>query len=116
MKLTCAELNNEMWKSRNFLADVRPQDGKYLATCLIFRGNLSMHEVDDQVSKIHNKLNNDFVPWIPNPIKATVVTIPSDYSPMSSTFVANTTSLRGIFQRIAYQFAKMYKRRALLHW
>jgi tubulin beta len=35
---------------------------------------------------------------------------------MSGTFVANTTALKGIFQRIATQFAKMYKRKAFLHW
>ena len=35
---------------------------------------------------------------------------------MSATFVANTTALKGIFQRIATQFAKMYKRKAFLHW
>merc|ERR1712181_201216 len=35
---------------------------------------------------------------------------------MSGTFVANTTAIKGVFQRISAQFAKMYKRKAFLHW
>merc|ERR1712190_718622 len=35
---------------------------------------------------------------------------------MSGTFVANTTAIKGVFQRISTQFAKMYKRKAFLHW
>merc|ERR1712053_67674 len=34
----------------------------------------------------------------------------------SCTFVANTTAIKGVFQRISAQFAKMYKRKAFLHW
>merc|ERR1712021_178923 len=34
----------------------------------------------------------------------------------SATFVANTTAIKGVFQRISAQFAKMYKRKAFLHW
>ena len=110
------ELNTQMWSSRNFLANVKPEDGKYLTASLAFRGNLSTQEVDDEVSKVQNKLKDDFVAWIPNNIKSSVITVPPEDAPMSGTFVANTTSLRGIFQRIATQFAKMYKRKAFLHW
>ena len=35
---------------------------------------------------------------------------------MSGTFVANTTAIKGVFQRLSAQFAKMYKRKAFLHW
>merc|ERR1739842_77143 len=54
--------------------------------------------------------------WIPNNMKTSVVTIsPTDYK-QSCTFVANTTALKGIFQRLATQFGAMYKRKAFLHW
>ena len=35
---------------------------------------------------------------------------------MSGTFVANTTAVKEVFTRIAAQFAKLYKRKAFLHW
>merc|ERR1711978_132823 len=53
---------------------------------------------------------------IPNNIKSSIITIPPEGVAMSGTFVANTTAIKGVFQRISAQFAKMYKRKAFLHW
>merc|ERR1712214_270084 len=54
--------------------------------------------------------------WIPNNIKSAIITVPPEGSEISGTFVANTTAIKGVFQRISAQFAKMYKRKAFLHW
>merc|ERR1712036_31941 len=58
----------------------------------------------------------DFVEWIPNNMKTSVVTRSPKDAKQSCTFVANTTALKGIFQRLATQFGAMYKRKAFLHW
>merc|ERR1712217_365165 len=75
-----------------------------------------MGEVDDEIAKINAKMADDFVSWIPNNIKSSIITIPPEGVGMSGTFVANTTAIKGVFQRISAQFAKMYKRKAFLHW
>merc|ERR1711881_77538 len=62
------------------------------------------------------KMADDFVSWIPNNIKSAIITVPPEGTAMSATFVANTTAIKGVFQRISAQFAKMYKRKAFLHW
>jgi len=54
--------------------------------------------------------------WIPNNIKSSIIGVPPQGTEMSGTFVANTTAIKGVFQRISAQFAKMYKRKAFLHW
>merc|ERR1712223_649103 len=59
---------------------------------------------------------DDFVEWIPNNLKSGVVTWAPKSSTLSATFVANTTALKGIFQRLATQFGAMYRRKAFLHW
>merc|ERR1711952_136406 len=59
---------------------------------------------------------DDFVTWIPNNIKSSIIAVPPEGTDMSSTFVANTWAIKGVFQRISAQFAKMYKRKAFLHW
>eukprot|EP01084_Bolivina_argentea_P029216 54220_1 len=59
---------------------------------------------------------DDFVTWIPNNIKSSIIVVPPEGSAQSGTFVANTTAIKGVFQRISAQFAKMYKRKAFLHW
>merc|ERR1712129_481511 len=53
---------------------------------------------------------------IPNNMKTSVISVPPEGSEISGTFVANTTAIKGVFQRISAQFAKMYKRKAFLHW
>jgi len=117
VKLTVQEVTSQMWSSRNFLANVKAEDGKYLSASLGYRGaNLSSQEVDDQVAQVQQKLEEDFVKWIPNNIKSSIINVPPQDTPMSGTFVANTTAIKAVFQRIATQFAKMYRRKAFLHW
>merc|ERR1712099_127029 len=53
---------------------------------------------------------------IPNNIKSSIIVVPPEGAPMSGTFIANTTALNGLFQRMASQFGAMYKRKAFLHW
>merc|ERR1712203_289544 len=68
------------------------------------------------IAKIQAKMADDFVSWIPNNIKSALIAVPPEGSDISGTFVANTTAIKGVFQRISAQFAKMYKRKAFLHW
>jgi tubulin beta len=116
VKLTVQELTDQMWSSRNFLANVKPEDGKYMSASCTYRGDLSTQEVDDQIAQVQNKMQEDFVTWIPNNIKSSIIRVPPEDTPMSVTFVGNTTAIKSIFQRISAQFARMYKRRAFLHW
>merc|ERR1712228_880810 len=117
VNLTVQELTDQMWSSRNFLANVKAKDGKYLTASCGYRGaDIKTQEVDDEISKIQAKMHGDFVQWIPNNIKSGIISVPPEGCSMSSTFVANTTAIKGVFQRISAQFAKMYKRKAFLHW
>jgi tubulin beta len=116
VRLTVRELTDQMWSSRNFLANVRAEDGKYLTASCGYRGAVASSEVDDEMAQIQQKLQDDFVSWIPNNLKSTIINVPPTEVEMSGTFVANTTAIKGVFQRISAQFGKMYKRKAFLHW
>jgi len=110
------ELTAQAYSARNFFSNVKPEDGKYMAANFTFRGNLSTQEVDDFMEKLNTKNADDFVEWIPNNLKSGIITTSPKTSKMSATFVANTTALKGIFQRLATQFGAMYRRKAFLHW
>jgi len=110
------ELLNQSFSPRNFFSNVKPDDGKYMTASLIFRGAMSTQEVDEQVEKRQSANSDDFVEWIPNNMKTSVVEVPPQDTKQSCTFIANTTALKGIFQRLATQFGAMYKRKAFLHW
>jgi len=110
------ELVNQTYSPRNFFSNVKPDDGKYMTVSLIFRGPMSSQEVDEIAEKRQSTQGDDYVEWIPNNQKTSIVTVaPKDYA-SSCTFLANTTALKGIFQRLATQFGAMYKRKAFLHW
>merc|ERR1712154_662448 len=110
------ELISQVFSPRNFFSNVKPDDGKYMTASLIFRGPMKTQEVDAEIESRQDKNGDDFVEWIPNNMKTSIVEVPpSDYE-SSCTFVANTMALKGIFQRLATQFGAMYKRKAFLHW
>jgi len=116
IKLNVKELATAAYSERNFYSNVKAADGKYLAASFTFRGNLQTNEVDEQMKETQNQHGDDFVEWIPNNIKSSVISRAPKTSTMSCTFVANTTALKGIFQRLATQFGAMYRRKAFLHW
>jgi len=116
VRLTVQELTSQAYSARNFFSNVKPDDGKYLASSFCFRGNMTTNDVDENMDKLQNKQADDFVEWIPNNVKSSIVETPPVTSSMSATFIANTTALKGIFQRLATQFGAMYRRKAFLHW
>merc|ERR1711978_588851 len=110
------ELTNQSFSPRNFFSNVKPDDGKYMTASLLFRGGMATQEVDEIIEKRQSANNDDFVEWIPNNMKTSVVEVAPKDAQQSCTFIANTTALKGIFQRLATQFGAMYKRKAFLHW
>jgi len=116
VKVNVQELMTQSYSPRNFFSNVKPDDGKYLAASFVFRGPMSTQEVDENIRNLQNKQTEDFVEWIPNNVKTSIVVTPPKTSEVSATFVANTTALKGIFQRLATQFGAMYRRKAFLHW
>ena len=87
-------------------------------------------QVDEKIEKRQTANSDDFVEWIPNNQKTSVVEVSPTGGPAvfflgkeiniwslarptkpdyesSCTFVANTTALKGIFQRLATQFGAM---------
>ena len=77
----------------------------------VFRGRMSMKEVDEQMLNIQNKNSSYFVEWIPNNIKTAVCDIPPRGLTMASTFIGNTTAIQELFKRISEQFTAMFKRK-----
>ena len=111
-----AELTKQMFDPKNMMAACDPRHGRYLTVGAIFRGRLSVREVDDQILNIQNKNSSYFVDWIPNNVKTAVCDISPKGIRMCATFVGNSTSIQEIFKRIGEQFRSMFRRKAFLHW
>lgn len=114
--LTVPELTQQMFEAKNMMAACDPRHGRYLTVAAIFRGKMSMKEVEEQMRNVHNKNTTYFVEWIPHNVKTAVCDIPPKGLKMSSTFIGNSTSIQELFKRISEQFTAMFRRKAFLHW
>jgi len=113
---TVPQLVQQMFDSKNMMAACDPRQGRYLTVAGIFRGRMSMKDVDDQMFAVQNKNSSFFVEWIPSNVKTAVCDIPNRGLKMSVTFLGNNTSIQQIMMRIANQFTSMFRRKAFLHW
>merc|ERR1711964_647761 len=93
-------LTQQMFDPKNMMAATDFRNGRYLTCSAIFRGKVSMKEIEDQMRNVQNAL----------------CSIPPRGLKMSSTFVGNSTSIQEIFRRIGDQFTAMFRRKAFLHW
>lgn len=114
--LTVAELTQQLFDAKNMMAACDPRHGRYLTVATIFRGRMSMKEVDQQMLNVQNKNSGYFVEWIPNNVKTAVCDIPPRGLKMSGTFIGNSTAVQELFKRISEQFTAMFRRKAFLHW
>jgi tubulin beta len=85
--LTVPELTQQMFDAKNMMAACDPRHGRYLTVAAIFRGRMSMKEVDEQMLNVQNKNSSYFVEWIPNNVKTAVCDIPPRGLKMSATFI-----------------------------
>ncbi|XP_076151854.1 tubulin beta-2A chain isoform X5 [Alosa pseudoharengus] len=114
--LSVPELTQQMFDAKNMMAACDPRHGRYLTVAAIFRGRMSMKEVDEQMLSVQNKNSSYFVEWIPNNVKTAVCDIPPRGLKMSATFIGNSTAIQELFRRISEQFTAMFRRKAFLHW
>merc|ERR1711884_257778 len=114
--LTVPELTQQMFDAKNMMAACDPKHGRYLTVAAVFRGRMSMKEVDEQLLNVQNKNSSYFVEWIPNNVKTAVCGIPPRGLKMSATFVGNSTAIQELFKRVSEQFTAMFRRKAFLHW
>ncbi|XP_053198098.1 tubulin, beta 6 class V isoform X7 [Scomber scombrus] len=114
--LTVPELTQQMFDARNMMAACDPRHGRYLTVATVFRGPMSMKEVDEQMLNVQNKNSSYFVEWIPNNVKVAVCDIAPRGLKMAATFIGNSTAIQELFKRISEQFSAMFRRKAFLHW
>ncbi|KAF6775316.1 hypothetical protein AHF37_05805 [Paragonimus kellicotti] len=110
------DLTSQMFDAKNLMAACDPRHGKYLTVAAMFRGRISVKEVDEEMLNVQNKNSANFVEWIPSNIKTAVCDIPPRGMKMAVTFIGNSTAMQDIFRRIADQYVAMFRRKAFVHW
>jgi len=123
-KSTVKQITTAAFEADNMMCRVDPRKGKYMATCLMYRGNVNPSEVTYAIQDIKGKTNVNFVDWSPTGFKFGVNHQPTTVVPggdLAATdkaicLVANTTAVAEVFSRMDEKFDMMFAKRAFVHW
>ncbi|GJN78652.1 tubulin beta chain [Purpureocillium lilacinum] len=114
--LKSKQIDQQLFDPKNMMAGSDFRNGRYLTCSAIFRGKVSMKEVEDQMHNLQRKNSAYFVEWIPKNIQTSSCSVSPQGLKMSSTFIGNSTAIQEIFKRVGEQFTAMFRRKVFLHW
>jgi len=123
-QLTIAELTNSVFEPANMMAKCDPRRGKYMACCLMFRGDIVPKDVTNAVAAMKGKRTIQFVDWCPTGFKCGINNQPPSPVPggdlakvnRALLMLSNTTAIAEVFNRLDHKFDLMYAKRAFVHW
>ncbi|KAJ1991547.1 Tubulin beta chain (Beta tubulin) [Dimargaris cristalligena] len=114
--VTVNDLTQQLFHPTNMMAAADPSTGRYLTVACLFRGKVSMRDVEQQLHNIRDRSSSQFVEWIPNNMQTVYCNIPPAGMELASTFIGNNTAIQSLFRRVQEQFSAMFRRKAFLHW
>jgi len=122
--LTVSELTNAVFDPSNMMSKCDPRNGKYMAVCMMYRGDIVPTDVQAAIAAAKNKKTIQFVDWCPTGFKCGInsqapVGVPGgDLAKVARglLMLANTTAISEVFHRIDHKFDLMYAKRAFVHW
>ncbi|XP_044010508.1 tubulin alpha-4 chain-like isoform X2 [Aphidius gifuensis] len=122
--MTVAELTTECFEPNNLLAKCDTMSGKYMACCLLYRGDVVPKDVNFAIAYIKQKKSIQFVDWSPTGFKVGINCQPPTAIPNGEiaqvqravAMLSNTTAIVDVWSRLNRQFNLMYKKRAFVHW
>jgi len=118
------ELTSSVFEPNNMMAKCDPRNGKYMACCLMYRGDIVPKDVTAAVATIKTKRTIQFVDWSPTGFKCGINSQPpteihnADLAPVkrACAMLSNTTAIAQVFSRLDRKFDLMYAKRAFVHW
>ncbi|XP_019640021.1 PREDICTED: tubulin alpha-2 chain-like [Branchiostoma belcheri] len=114
---SCFEPGNQMVKCD-------PRKGKYMACCLLYRGDVVPTDVISAIDNIKTLKSIQFVDWCPTGFKDLANGQPStvvhggDLAKVKRAvcMLSNTTAIAGAWALLNHKFDLMYAKRAFIHW
>uniref|UniRef100_A0A0K0EMT7 Tubulin alpha chain n=1 Tax=Strongyloides stercoralis TaxID=6248 RepID=A0A0K0EMT7_STRER len=121
---TVHEISKQCFEPGNQLVKCDPTHGKYMACCMLFRGDVVPKDVNSAIAKIKTNKNIQFVDWCPTGFKVGINYQPPTVVPggdlaklqRAVCMLSNTTAIAEAWARLDYKFDLMYAKRAFVHW
>jgi len=119
-----AEITNSVFEPANQMVKCDPRAGKYMACCLMYRGDVVPRDVSAAIASVKSKRSVRFVEWCPTGFKVGINSQPPTVVPggdlaavkRSVLMISNTTAIAEVLSRMDHKFDLMYAKRAFVHW
>ncbi|KAJ8403885.1 hypothetical protein AAFF_G00347530 [Aldrovandia affinis] len=123
-QLSVAEITNACFEPSNQMVKCDPRRGKYMACCLLYRGDVVPKDVNAAIANIKTRRSIQFVDWCPTGFKVGINYQPPTVVPggdqakvqRAVCMLSNTTAIAEAWARLNYKFDLMYAKRAFVHW
>lgn len=118
------EITNACFESSNQMVKCDLKNGKYMASCLLYRGDVVNKDVQQAVANIKARKTIQMVDWCPTGFKIGICYQPPQYVPggdlakvdRAVCMLSNTTSIVDAWSRLNHKFDLMFNKRAFVHW
>nr|CAD7441760.1 unnamed protein product [Timema bartmani] len=144
--LSVAEITAECFEPCNQMVKCNPQNGKYMACCLLYRGDVVPKDVNAAIATMKTRAGIRFVDWCPTGFKVSSPNIQEaitgsvfppqfslqvgiNYQPptvvpggdlarvqRAVSMLSNTTAISEAWSRLNNKFDLMFNKRAFVHW
>lgn len=119
-----AEITNACFESSNQMVKCDLRNGKYMASCLLYRGDVVNKDVQQAVATIKSRKAIQMVDWCPTGFKIGICYEPPTHVPGSDLakvdravcMLSNTTAIVDAWRRLDQKFDLMFSKRAFVHW
>merc|ERR1739844_195806 len=123
-QLSVAEITMSVFEPSSMYVKCDPRHGKYMACCMMYRGDVVPKDVNAAVAQIKTKRTIQFVDWCPTGFKVGINYQPPTVVPggdlakvmRAVCMISNSTAIAEVFSRLDHKFDLMYAKRAFVHW
>jgi len=123
-KLAIDEITKVCFEEKNQMVKCDPKKGKYMAVCLLYRGDVVPKDVNAAIASIKTSKAIQFVDWCPTGFKVGINYQPPTVVPggdlakvhRAVCCLSNTTAIVEAWARLDHKFDLMYAKRAFVHW
>uniref|UniRef100_A0A672M9T3 Tubulin alpha-1C chain n=1 Tax=Sinocyclocheilus grahami TaxID=75366 RepID=A0A672M9T3_SINGR len=121
-QLSVSEITNACFEPANQMVKCDPRHGKYMACCLLYRGDVVPKDVNAAIATIKTKRTIQFVDWCPTGFKVGINYQPPTVVPggdlakvqRAVCMLSNTTAIAEAWARLDHKFDLMYAKRAFV--
>lgn len=122
--MSVADITNSVFEPANMMVKCDPRHGKYMACCMMYRGDVVPKDVNAAIHTVKSKRTIQFVDWCPTGFKVGINYQPPTVVPggdlakvqRAVTMISNTTAIGEVTSRMDHKFDLMYAKRAFVHW